>query len=248
MSIKKAAVVLAAGKGKRMKSDIPKVLHRIGGMPMITIIINTLIELKFDKIIIVIGHEGEQIEKELADYPVEFVWQREQLGTGHAVMMAKESLKDFDGVTLIALGDVPFLSKESINLLFDVYNRTKSKSTCLSAILDDPTGYGRIVRESDTEFLKEIVEHKDADESVLIINEINSGTFCYDNQTMFQMLDLIGNDNSQGEYYLTDTIKLLHDKGMRVSVVPAEDPDELRGVNSIDQLDELAKLFPDRIK
>ncbi len=247
MQDKKAAVVLAAGKGKRMKSNLPKVLHKIGGKPMIKILIEKLIQLKFEKIIIIIGYEGEQVQTALADYPVEFVWQREQLGTGHAVMMAKEIMKDFDGVTLVALGDVPFLSELSIDILFDMYKKTNASVCCLSAILKDPSGYGRIVRKPDTDILEAIVEHKDASDEILKINEINSGTFCFDNKTLFEYLEKIDNNNEQGEYYLTDTIKLMHDNRLSVSVVATENPDELRGVNSVEQLDELATIFSDRL-
>lgn len=247
MQEKKAAVVLAAGQGKRMKSNLPKVLHEISGQPMIKILIEKLIQLEFEKIIIIIGHEGEQVKSALADYPVEFVWQREQKGTGHAVMMAKDVMKDFDGATLIALGDVPFLSELSIDILFDMYKKSKASVCCLSAILEDPSGYGRIVRKPGTDILEAIVEHKDASEEILEINEINSGTFCYDNKTLFEYLEKIDNNNEQGEYYLTDTIKLMHDNHLSVSVVATENPDELRGVNSVEQLDELATIFSDRL-
>ncbi|MDF1543977.1 MAG: NTP transferase domain-containing protein [bacterium] len=246
MTDKRAAIVLAAGKGKRMKSDLPKVLHEINGQPIIKILLDTLVSLNFDRIVVVVGYKGEMVQRAIADYPATVVWQRKQLGTGHAVMMAEEAMKGFDGTTLIALGDVPFLSASSIEKLMDTHRESAAKATCLSAILDDPTGYGRIVREPGTDILKSIVEHKDAPEEVRKINEINSGTFCYDNLALFETLKAIGNDNSQAEYYLTDTIKLLHDKGLRVSVVASENPDELRGVNSAEQLSQLGEIFADR--
>lgn len=240
---RKAAIVLAAGKGKRMNSDLPKVLHEINGRPMIHMVLDTLTKCELDKIIVVVGFKGELVEQAVADYDVEIVWQREQLGTGHAVMMAEPEMGAFEGTTLVALGDVPFLSLGSIEHLFDVHNTTGASATCLSAILDDPTGYGRIVRGSEPDSLMEIIEHKDADDAVRKINEINSGTFCFDNRELFKSLKSIGNQNSQGEYYLTDTIKLLHDKGLRVSVTPAADPYELEGVNSVEQLEKLANHF-----
>ena len=246
MNARKAAVVLAAGKGKRMKSDLPKVLHRIHGKPMVSILIDTLVRMKFDRIVVVIGHKGEMVEEALSSYPVKFVWQREQLGTGHAVMMAREELEDFDGTTLVVAGDVPFLSQESISLLIDKHTVTHSAATCLSAIFDDPTGYGRIVRDGDSDRLKEIIEHKDASEAVLKIQEVNSGTFCFDNRLLLQTLDKIGTDNAQGEYYLTDAIKILYDKGLPVSVAVAPNPDEVKGVNSVDQLEQLERVFADR--
>ena len=243
MDIKKAAIVLAAGKGKRMKSDLPKVLHRVNGRPLINILLDTLVTIGFEKIVVVVGFKGEMVEEALSDYPVSIVWQKEQNGTSHAVMMAKSHMGDFDGTTLVALGDVPFLSADSIEYLFKVHHETKAVATCLSAIHDDPTGYGRIVRDGDSSVLKAIVEHKDASEEILKINEINSGTFCFDNRILFDTLKKIDNKNVQGEYYLTDTIKIMHERGWRVSVVAGDNADELAGVNSVEQLKELEEKF-----
>ena len=247
MSDRKAAVILAAGKGARMKSDTPKVLHEIKGRPLIDILVQTLTLMDFDRIVVVIGYKGEMVQKALEKYPVSFVWQKQQLGTGHAVMMAREELADFDGVTLVALGDVPFLSEASINRLLDSFRETEASASCLSEIIDDPEGYGRIVREGDSDILKAIVEHKDASEEIRRINEINSGTFCFDTRELLDALEQIGNENAQGEYYLTDTIKIMNSNGLRVSVVTAEDPDEVRGVNSAAQLEYLAGHFADKL-
>ena len=241
--IEKAVVVLAAGKGKRMKSDLPKVLHLIHGRPMISRLLDTLIPLGFKHLIAVIGHKGEMVKEELSSRQVEFVWQREQLGTGHAVMMAEDNLKDFDGITLVAAGDVPFLSAASINRLLEVHQKTRASATCLSAVFDDPTGYGRIIREGVSDKLVDIVEHADASDEIRSIGEVNSGTFCFDNRALFESLESIDQDNAQGEYYLTDVVKIMNNKGLRVSVTPALNPDEVLGVNSLDQLEELAKKF-----
>lgn len=246
MSLKKAAVVLAAGKGKRMKSDLPKVLHPIHGKPMVSILLDTLGRMNFDRIVVVIGHKGEMVQEALSEYPVKFVWQHKQLGTGHAVMMAREELADFEGTTLVVAGDVPFLSQESILLLINKHVSTHSAATCLSAIFDDPTGYGRIIRDGDSDRLRQIIEHKDASEAVLHIREVNSGTFCFDNHLLLETLDKIGTDNAQGEYYLTDAIKVLYDKGLPVSVAVAPNPEEVKGVNSVDQLAQLERAFADR--
>lgn len=239
----RAAVILAAGKGKRMKSDLPKVLHEIHGRPMIKILLDTLARLEFDRTIVVIGFKGEMVEQSLADYPVSFAWQREQRGTAHAVQMAQDQMKDFDGTTLVCAGDVPFLSEQSIRDLFAVHEKTGAAATCLSAIFDDPTGYGRIVRDGDSDFLKEIVEHKDASEEVRKIREINSGTFCFDNQRLFGVIDEIDDNNAQGEFYLTDAVKILHDKGLKVAVISCREPAEVSGVNSKEQLEALAEKF-----
>ena len=243
MSKKKACIILAAGKGKRMKSDLPKVLHEINGQPIIRILLDTIDEVGFDKTVVVIGFKGELVQEALADYEVEFAWQREQKGTGHAVIMTKEHLEDFEGTTLVALGDVPFLSKRSIDRLFKVHEKNAAAATCLSAILDDAGGYGRIVRKGKTDILQDIVEDKDASPEIARIKEINSGTFCFDNKQLFEALGEITDDNAQGELYLTDTIKIMHDKGLRVSVVAADNPDEVRGINSIEQLNLLARKF-----
>ena len=243
MSDNKAVIVLAAGKGKRMKSEIPKVLHEINGKPIIKMILDTLITHDFSKIVVVVGFKGELVEKALEGYPIEIVWQREQLGTGHAVQMTADIMKDFDGTTLVALGDVPFLSSESINSLFEIHAQTSSSATCLSAFFDDPKGYGRIIRDGESNILKEIVEHKDASDEILKIKEINSGTFCFDNKELFLTIEEVKNNNSQGEYYLPDTIKIMHDKGLKVTVTAAKNPDEVLGINSSEQLKELADKF-----
>ncbi len=245
MSAKRSVVILAAGKGKRMKSDLPKVLHEIDGRPMIAILLDRLNKMSFERIIVVIGHKGEQVQETLADYDIDFVWQREQLGTGHAVKMAREELVGFEGITLVAAGDVPYLSEKSIEKLLSLHDETGAVATCLSAVFDDPTGYGRIIREDGTDILKDIVEHKDASEEIRQIREINSGTFCFDTRTLFDTIEEIGKENAQGEYYLTDAVKILHQKGLRVSVTSADNPDEVLGVNSVDQLEELAAKFAD---
>ena len=228
-----------------MNSDLPKVLHEINGRPILGILLDTLVPLGFERICVVIGHKGEMVQERLSGYPITFAWQREQLGTGHAVMMTREQMADFEGTTLVLAGDVPLLSRQSIELLLSVHEQTSAVATCLTTFLEDPTGYGRIVRGSGAS-LQEIVEHKDASEVIRKIREINSGTFCFDNRSLFGVLDKLRNNNVQSEYYLTDTVKIFHDSGLRVSVAVTDDPDEVRGINSVEQLDELATIFADR--
>lgn len=241
MATSRAVVVLAAGKGERMKSDLPKVLHELHGKPLIAIVLDTLNEVGFDRIVAVIGFKGEQVQQALGDYAIHFAWQKEQLGTGHAVLMTSDLMEDFDGTTLIALGDMPLLTAQSVRRLFEVHESSGAAATCLSAILDDPSGYGRVVREPGSELLAAIVEDKDADEQTKQICEVNTGMFCFDNRLLFDALRQVKNDNSQGEYYLPDTIKILRAKGLAVAVVSAKDPREGLGVNSIDQLEELER-------
>ena len=152
-------------------------------------------------------------------------------------------MADFDGTTLVAAGDVPFLSKESIENLFKIHQNTGASATCLSAIFENPTGYGRIIRDGTSDLIKEIVEHKDASEDTLKIQEINTGTFCFDNKLLFNVIKEIDNKNAQGEYYLTDAVKIMHERGLKVAVVKADNPDEVRGVNSREQLENLAHKF-----
>lgn len=227
-----------------MKSDLPKVLHPIHGRPLIKILLDTLAQLEVDRTVVVVGHKGEEVQAALVDYPVQFAWQREQLGTGHAVMMARDLMADFKGVTLVVAGDVPLLSLASIHQLFEVHSRTGAVATCLSAVFADPKGYGRIIRGSQPDQLLDIVEHKDASEEILKITEVNSGTFCFDNQALFGVIDKLGNDNAQREYYLTDAVKILNHNGLRVSVVGAERPEEVLGVNSAEDLEALSARFP----
>jgi bifunctional N-acetylglucosamine-1-phosphate-uridyltransferase/glucosamine-1-phosphate-acetyltransferase GlmU-like protein len=210
---------------------------------MIAILMETLSKLHFERIVVVIGHQGEDVKAALANYNVNFVWQKEQLGTGHAVMMAEPAMLGFIGTTLVALGDVPFLSAGTIEKFLAVHEKTKSVATCLSAEFSDPTGYGRIIRKDKTDILMKIVEHSDASMSEMRITEINSGTFCFKNNELFKHLKVIKPDNSQSEYYLTDVIKPMYDNGLRVSVVKTENPDEVRGINSIEQLNEIERKF-----
>ena len=240
-----AAVVLAAGKGKRMKSDLAKVLHTLFGRPMIEYLIDTLISLNIKKIVIVIGHQAELVTATLGKYQgkIEFALQAEQLGTGHAVLVTEEALSGFSGDILVTAGDVPFLTRETIDKLLAVHRREKASATVLSSIPPDPAGYGRVIRFPGTDLVDRIVEHKDADEDQRKIGEINSGTFCFDSQCLFAALRRIRADNSQNEYYLTDVMEILRGQGHKAAVCLADDPDEVLGVNSSEQLTELEARF-----
>lgn len=235
----KAAIILAAGKGKRMKSDLPKVLHTINNKPLIRILLETMTRLSLDRLAVIVGYKGEMVIDELNDFDTKFVWQKEQLGTGHAVQQTEELFKEFDGTVLVAAGDVPFLSAQTIEKLFETHQSNKASATCLSAEFENPTGYGRIIRENNTNILLEIIEEKDADPDVKKIKEINSGTFCFNTVDLFDALGKVGNNNAQQEFYLTDTIKILQQNGKRCAVTKASDPIEVAGINSIEQLKSL---------
>ncbi len=241
MPNKTAAIILAAGKGKRMKSDLPKVLHCINKKPLIRILMETITKLSLDRLAIVIGYRGEMVRDELADYKADFVWQKKQLGTGHAVMQARELFENFDGTVLVTAGDVPFLSSLTIEKLFDVHNQNQASATCLSAEFDEPSGYGRIIRKGNSNILSDIVENKDANPEIKKIKEINSGTFCFNSLDLFEALQKVGNENAQQEYYLTDTIKILQEAGEKCVVTKAPNPIEVAGINSVEQLKSLEK-------
>ncbi len=246
MHTKTAAIILAAGKGKRMKSDLPKVLHEVNGKPLVQMLLENLAPVGLDRTIVVIGHKGELVQEALKDIPVEFVWQREQKGTGHAVQMAEKALDGFDGTVLVATGDAPFLRAETVKNLFAIHKKNKATATCLSAEFDDPTGYGRIIRKDDTDILLDIVEHNDASDEIRKIREINSGTFCFDSRQMFKALREVGDDNAQKEIYLTDTIKIIQSWNLTCAVVKADDPMEAVGINSVQQLDEAESEYSKR--
>ncbi|MBD3381200.1 MAG: NTP transferase domain-containing protein [candidate division Zixibacteria bacterium] len=237
-----AAVVLAAGKGKRMKSDLPKVLHEIGGRPLVCHVADSLVELGLKRAVFVVGFKKEMVIEALSDYDYDFAVQDEQLGTGHAVMMARDKLAEFEGDILVLLGDVPFLRPRTVAGLLDEHRRRGAVATVLTADLPDPTGYGRIVR-ADSGLVKKIVEHKDATEKERRITEINSGTFVFNRKALFSGLDLIDNSNSQGEYYLTDLMEIFLSQGRITAAYKTDDYREVSGINSREQLEELKKAY-----
>jgi bifunctional UDP-N-acetylglucosamine pyrophosphorylase/glucosamine-1-phosphate N-acetyltransferase len=238
-------VILAAGKGTRMKSKKHKVLHPVCGKPMIDHILETLSELEPKKTILVVGHQGETIKEHLGDR-VLFVEQEEQLGTAHAVMQAKSLLAGEEGITLVLNGDHPLFTAETLKKLLETHCATKAAATVLTAIMEDPTGYGRIVRREDGQ-VDRIVEHKDASEEQRKIREINTGTYCFDNQKLFSALSFVNNNNAQGEYYLPDVISILREQGQPISAEIVGDSDEAMGVNDRIQLSEANALMRERI-
>ncbi|MEE0956623.1 MAG: sugar phosphate nucleotidyltransferase [Ruminococcus sp.] len=234
------AVILAGGEGKRMKSQKPKTLSEVLGKPMLLWVMNAVRNAGVDDICVVKGFKKECIDEYLAtlDFVVESVYQAERLGTGHAVMMAKDFLKSHDGNVVILNGDAPFMTAETIQNSLKQHIATNSAATVISAKVDDPTGYGRIVRDENGS-LKAIVEQKDADEETLKIDEVNSGGFWFDCQLLLSVLDRIKSDNKAGEYYLPDAIKLLLSDGQTVGAYTAECSDAVLGANDPAQLQEL---------
>src|SRR5690625_1704365 len=226
---KRFAVILAAGQGTRMKSKLSKVLHPILGRSMIEYIIKGLNANSIDTKVTVVGHGADEVMSVIGNQ-CEFVIQKEQLGTAHAVMKAEDILKDRDGTTIIVYGDTPLISSATFEKLFQFHEETKSFATILTTKVANPFGYGRVIRAEDGQ-VERIVEQKDANETERNINEINTGTYCFDNKALFSALKEVGNDNVQGEYYLTDVIEILRKKSHKVSAFITEDADETIGIN-----------------
>lgn len=242
---KRYTIILAAGKGTRMKSKLYKVLHPVAGKPMVEHIIEQVIETKPSEIVTVVGHGAEKVKEQLGDR-TEYVVQEEQLGTGHAVMQAAEFLKGKKGTTLVISGDTPLLTSQTIDHLFDYHQGKKASATILTAHADDPTSYGRIIRDH-VGIVEKIVEQKDATPEEIRIQEINTGTYCFDNEALFDALEKIGTNNAQGEYYLTDIIEILKADGKTVAAYQTEDFEESIGVNDRLALAEANRIMRRRI-
>ena len=238
------AIILAGGEGKRMKSDKPKTLSLVLGKPMLEWVISSLKKAGVNDICIVKGFKKECIDEFVStlDFKVETVYQAERLGTGHAVMMAKDFLESHKGDSVVILnGDAPFMDSKTIEKSLEQHINTQSSATVISAMVDDPTGYGRIVRDENGN-LRAIVEQKDADEETLKINEVNSGGFWFDCQLLLSVLDRIKSDNSAKEYYLPDAIKLLLEDGRKVGAFTAQCSDTVLGANDPAQLEQLNEI------
>ncbi|MGN7471427.1 bifunctional UDP-N-acetylglucosamine diphosphorylase/glucosamine-1-phosphate N-acetyltransferase GlmU [Brevibacillus sp. SAFN-007a] len=239
------AVVLAAGQGTRMKSKLYKVLHPVCGKPMVQHVVDTLGSMQVEDIVVVVGHGADAVRATLGE-GVTYALQEEQLGTAHAVSQAAPFLQDKEGTTFLLYGDVPLLSAQTLSALLTYHEEQQAAATVLTAVLPDPTGYGRIVRNEAGEVLR-IVEHKDATEAERAVREINTGIYCYDNRKLWKALAEVKNDNAQGEYYVTDVIGILREAGEKVVAFEAADPDETMGVNDRVQLSEAEAYMRKRI-
>lgn len=229
------ALLLAAGMGKRMNSDLPKVLHPALGMPLIGHVLARLAPLRPDRVVVVVGHREELVRDALRDRAVRFVTQSPQLGTGHAVQMAWEETAPGAPHVLVLAGDMPLVRTESLRRLLARQQAEGNAVTVLSAELDDPAGYGRIIRDGSGAF-EAIVEEKDATPAQRAVREVNSGIYVFEKEPLQDALGRLRADNAQKEYYLTDTLAILRRDGRRVGVERASDPRECFGVNTPDQL------------
>ncbi len=243
--MKKNVVILAAGKGTRMQASIPKVLHKICGIEMINLIIDTLDDIKIDKTIAVLGYKADKVKEILPKY-VDVAIQEKQLGTANAISATKDLLTDNKSMTLIISGDTPLLKKETIVNLFNEHENNKNDMTILTAIKKESFGYGRIVRDSDNTLTK-IVEEKDATEDEKNIHEINTGIYVFDNERLFSGLKKISNNNKQNEYYLTDILGILKEDKYKVGSVIINDEYEILGINDKKMLSNATEILQSQI-
>lgn len=229
-----ACVILAAGQGKRMKSSLPKVLHRVCGMPMLQAVVETAVKLNPERVIVVAGKQIDVIKKEIAAPDVRFMLQREPKGTGDALRSAMPALKGFRGVVIVLNGDTPLIESRTIKRLLILHQKNHSAISVLSFFAEDPRGYGRVVRDGTGAFLA-IVEEKDADNSQRKIREVNSGVYAV-NHDVFPLLDRLSMNRQKGEYYLTDIVSLSLRQGLRTSAFVIGDETEFMGVNTREEL------------
>ncbi len=229
-----AVLILSAGLGKRMNTQFPKVLQRICDKPLLYYVLQTSISLNPERIIIVVGYKGELVREEFREVnEVEFVTQHELLGTGHAVMQTEALLGGFEGKLLILYGDTPLLRAQTLKPVLD--KAIDCPFVVLSFKPADPAGYGRIIRDGDGHLVR-IIEERDANDDEKAIREVNSGVYLVDKDLLFSLLKQVGNKNSQGEYYLTDTVSIYMSQGGHPEAVLTPFPDDFHGVNTIEQL------------
>jgi bifunctional UDP-N-acetylglucosamine pyrophosphorylase/glucosamine-1-phosphate N-acetyltransferase len=238
-------VILAAGRGTRMVSNMGKLIHELCGQPLVKYVIDASVDCGIKRNIIIIGHNAEEVKEVLGDN-FEYVVQKEQAGTGHALMQASRLLKDFEGDLLVLPGDDPFLNPNILKSLISQHKKTHASVTILTAVLPDPGGYGRIVRGHDGEVTK-IVERKDAHLREIELREVNSGVYCFNCRTLQELLPELDRRNTQGEYYLTDVIGLMFGRNLRVETVVADDPTVVLGVNNRCELAQALRIFRERI-
>lgn len=232
----KSAIILAAGKGSRMKSELPKVLHRLNGKPMVQYVLEACQSANVENLVLVVGHKAKSVINEIGEHYT-YALQEEQLGTGHAVMCTREFLENKEGTTLVLCGDTPLITSETISKLIEMHETNNSSATILTTVLDNPTGYGRIMRNEKGQVAK-VVEEKDTNDIEKKVKEVNTGTCCFNNKMLFDYLSKINNHNAQGEYYITDVIELLVEKGEKVLACETNS-DEAVGINTIETLKEV---------
>ncbi|MFN3604203.1 MAG: sugar phosphate nucleotidyltransferase [Leptonema sp. (in: bacteria)] len=249
------AVVLAAGKGTRMNSELPKVLMEVDGKPMIFFVLENLKPLNLTEIVIVVGYKKEYLIEKINEYIqktnfsilIRFAEQKEQLGTGHAFLMTEPLLKNVKGYVLVTAGDMPFLSTDSFKSLFSKIQEENTVGAILTSYMEDPYGYGRIVRDKN-QLLDKIVEEKDATEEIKKIKEVNTGCYVFTLPEIFDILKKIKNNNKQGEYYLPDVIEIYKQEKKHFSCYTLKDSREAMGANTKEELKKLNEIYKNYIK
>lgn len=239
---KLATIIMAAGKGTRMKSDLPKVLHLVDDKPMLIHVIALARQLHSERIINILGHEKDLVIEAIKSENVEYVIQEPQLGTGHAVQQTESLLIDFTGDVLVLSGDVPLLRKSTIDKMLKIHRDANNGATVLTAMFENPHGYGRVIRKNN-DTLNFIIEEKDCNEEQRKIKEINAGIYIFKAIELFPALNRIKNDNKQNEYYLPDVLKYIANAQQSIALHITDEPIEISGVNTVEQLRELNLIF-----
>ena len=243
----KTAIILAAGKGTRMKSDLPKVLHEVRGRPMLAYVIDACRGAGCDRLIVVVGHRADLVRSAVADdsRDLTYVDQAPQLGTGHAVMVCGDQLQGLSGPVLVVAGDGPLISAETLVELMSTHRKSGAACTVATSILPDPAAYGRIVRDERGKLVG-IVEYLDATPRQRDIKEVNVSLYCFDAAALRDVLSRLDNKNAKGEYYLTDTLKLLRAEGRRLAAVAAVPPEDVLSINTLEELQEVDRILTAR--
>lgn len=240
-----SVVVLAAGLGTRMRSMLAKALHPVAGRPMLCHVLDAAFDIEPEKVVLVVGHQAEDVIKAAGEYGVDVVYQAEQLGTGHAVIQAMDAISTASGPILVLCSDIPLITSGTLNGLLSLHERSRAAVTLLTAVLDEPYGYGRILR--DRSGVKGVVEEKDATAGQKKIKEVNTGIYCFDKDFLFSAISMIGRNNAQAEYYLPDMIAIARKKRRRVTALITDDPSEVIGVNTRCDLSRAEEVMQKRI-
>jgi bifunctional UDP-N-acetylglucosamine pyrophosphorylase/glucosamine-1-phosphate N-acetyltransferase len=230
-----AAIILAAGKGTRMKSDLPKVVHPVGGRPMVCAVVDACRRAGCDPVVAVVGYRQELVRGALAGSGVVFAVQEPQLGTGHAVQSAREALGSSERDVFVLCGDGPLIRPETLRALLDRHRASGASATLATAVIDEPAGYGRIVRDGHGRFVR-IVEHANATSAERALREVNPSYYCFRSGDLFAALCDVPRNEVSGEYYLTDVLSLLLERGRRVEVVPSVPPEDVLSINTPEDL------------
>ena len=242
------AILLAGGKGTRMNSDLPKVLHEVCGRSMLAWVIDACRQAGAERLLLVVGHRGDLVRQAFAGAgDVEFVEQSPQLGTGHAVMVCQDRLQGLQGPVLVLAGDGPLIRRQTLLELLDTHRREQAACTLATSILDDPARYGRILRDGDGR-LAGIVEYLDASQPQRAIREVNVSVYCFDAEALRWVLPRLTNHNAKGEFYLTDALALLRQDARKLAAVPAVPPQDVLSINTFDELQQVGAILSDRLR